>query len=76
MKKIVTVEYLYDGIINEWESERGVLIDGDMVFVCGIDGVLGVYNAIQTDRPDVFLVDLDGDGQDFFEPQYFAELVV
>lgn len=76
MKKIVKVEYLYDGVINEWESDRGVLIDGEMVFVCGYDGVPGIYNAIPTDRPDVYLVDLDADGRDFFEPEYFAELVV
>jgi hypothetical protein len=65
MKKQVTVQYLYNGEIRENENERGVLIGNNKVLVAG-NGEIGLYNAQATAKLDVYLVDLDNDGCDFF----------
>lgn len=75
MKKLVTVEFRYEGLTFDNDIVSGVLIDGGKVFVCGDDGVPGLYNSIQTDKPDVYLVDLDSDGKDYINPKLLLDLV-
>ncbi|WP_428909060.1 hypothetical protein [Niallia sp. Krafla_26] len=74
MKRVVTVMYKFDDLILEQENERGVLV-GNQVFVCGKDRMPGLYNASPTEQKDVYLVDLDSDGRDYFESEIFTELI-
>lgn len=75
MKKLVNVEFLYEGIVDENDFERGVLFNGDKVLVSSRKGV-GLYNAhpSQVDDPGAVLVDLDQDGYNFIH--YFPEMLL
>ncbi|MEH7237304.1 hypothetical protein [Bacillus sp. JJ1562] len=59
----VTVKFRFEGIVNENENMNGLLLDRK-VLVADNDGV-ALYNAIKTDVPSVYLVDLDRDGKDY-----------
>jgi hypothetical protein len=72
MKRLVTVEFLFEGIINENENGRGVTF-GNQVLVVDEQGY-GLYNAKPTDRPYVYVVDLDSDGQDFINNDHLKLL--
>jgi hypothetical protein len=75
-KSIVTVQYLYNGVINENENESGVLI-GNKVLVAG-NGEMGLYNAQATAKPGVYMVDLDNDGCDFLHshPTLILDMII
>jgi hypothetical protein len=76
MKKLVTVEYRYEGIVMESEIERGVLF-GDKVLVTGNGRQIGLYKAQATALADVYLVDLDQDDRDYLvSSEMLLDLVV
>ncbi|MFD0827093.1 hypothetical protein ACT8ZR_15750 [Neobacillus sp. M.A.Huq-85] len=76
MKRLVKVLYVFDGVVKESELERGILF-GDRVLVAGKEGT-GLYNAIPTAQPDVYLVNLDSDGRDYLSqaPEFLLDLVM
>ncbi|WHY93747.1 hypothetical protein QNK12_09920 [Neobacillus cucumis] len=77
MKKSVKVHFVFEGIIKESEVLRGVLFGGERVLVAGNEGV-GLYNAIPTDQPGVYLVNLDEDDRDYLSqsPEFLLDLVL
>lgn len=77
MKKLVTVEFLYQGVINPSENEQGVLF-GDKVLVVGSENGAGLYNAVISDSADKVLVNLDVDSVDFLQenPEMLIGLIV
>jgi hypothetical protein len=75
MKKLVTVDFRYEGIIIENEREMGVLF-GDKVLVTG-NGEIGLYKAQATAMADLYLVDLDQDDRDYLvSSEMLLDLVV
>lgn len=72
MRKSVTVKYFFMGEVRD--GERGVLLGDGKVFICNDDSP-GVYNAVKMDEPNVYLVDLDNDGEDFYEPELLLDLL-
>lgn len=55
--KIETVKFNFEGKIQEWETEKGVLLEGNKVLVTG--DCVAVYEAEPTADPNVFIVDVD-----------------
>ncbi|AND39596.1 hypothetical protein [Cytobacillus oceanisediminis] len=74
MKKI-TVQYLFEGVINQRDNESGVLF-GDKVLVT--EEGFGLYQAVKTDNPDVVIVDLDVNATDHLaeNPTLLIDLIV
>jgi len=74
MKK-VTVQYVFEGVIDPRENEVGILL-GDKVLVTG--GQVSVYNASATADPNVVVVNLDADSTDFMyeNPKLLIDLLV
>jgi hypothetical protein len=76
MGKRVRVEFLFEGIISDLETQNGVLL-GNKVLVVDEQGY-SLYNAKLTDRPNVCVVDLDNDGEDYInnDPELLINLIV
>jgi hypothetical protein len=76
MGKRVRVEFLFEGIISDLEAQNGVLL-GNKVLVVDEQGY-SLYNAKLTDRPNVCVVDLDNDGEDYInnDPELLIDLIV
>jgi hypothetical protein len=72
----IKVEFLFEGLISELETQNGVLF-GDKVLVIDEQGY-SLYNAKPTDQPDVYIVDLDNDGEDFIncDHELLIDLIV
>ncbi|MED4687401.1 hypothetical protein [Peribacillus frigoritolerans] len=63
--KRITVTYLFEGKIYPTENTPGLLLSGDKVFVT--DERLAVYKATPTSDPNVYLVNLDVNDNDYLQ---------
>lgn len=61
----VTVMYNFENKIIPTETEQGILLANQQVFVSGNES--GLYNAHPTEEAGVYLVDLDADGENYLD---------
>lgn len=75
----VTIQYRYQGEINEQENTEGVLFPTGQVFSVA-DGEFDIYTAIYTDIPGVVIVDLDKEDNGYINlisnPNAIVDLLV
>jgi len=75
-KKIVNVQFLFEGTSLPSENLKGVLLADNLVFVSNDEGP-GIYEVQPTDELNTYLVDLDNNGEDFLRsPEILLELIV
>jgi hypothetical protein len=74
-KKIVTVQFLFEGTTLPSENLKGVLLADNIVFVSNDEGP-GIYEVQPTDEINTYLVDLDNNGEDFLQnPEMLIALI-
>jgi len=66
-KRLVTVKYIFEGKQLDRENEPGVLLPNNRVFVT--KDFMSIYDAIETDDPNLYIVDLDVNPKDYFAEQ-------
>ena len=59
--KNIQVQYKFEGTIHECDTEMGILIDENRVFVT--EDRIAIYEAEPTDDPCVYVVDVDKDAK-------------
>ncbi|WP_088072391.1 hypothetical protein [Gottfriedia luciferensis] len=62
--QLVTVKYIFEGKQFDHENEQGVLLPNNRVLVT--KDSFGIYEAIATSDPNIYIVDLDNNSTDYF----------
>lgn len=68
MGQLVKVEFLFNGVVDDTESDRGLLL-GDKVLVARRGAGVCLYDALpsQLGEPGVVMVDLDNGSGDYLD---------